>query len=442
MNIVLGVSSSIASGKVPDIVRLLKKNGHHVTVMMTKKASYMISPGILEELTGNRVYVALFEDAVSYEDIKKTAHIDHIDVAKKADLVAIVPATAHTIAKMAHGIADDFITTTVLATPAPVLVAPAMNTNMWLHPATQENIRTLRRYGYEIISPASGKLACGTTGLGRLPEPPEIVAAIEEIRARKTSLKGKTVLITAGGTEEPIDQVRTITNRSSGKMGTAIAEMCYRFGAQVIFLHARSCPTLPLPILQHKFSTAHDLLSLMKIHVKDADMVFHAAAVSDFTTTPLEGKIDSSQSLKLLLQPAHKLINDIKKFNPHVILIGFKAIALSPQTKRPQGAKTADPDSPCHSELVSETFCEISNSEREVDELVRSKSQKLFSDAHADFVVVNDVGRSDIGFGSDENEVWVIDSKGKITHIPKVSKVKVAEELLLRLINTGVLAIA
>ncbi len=413
MHIVIGVTSSIAIVKIPALIKLLLKSGHTLDVMMTNKASYLLSPGKIEELIGKSVYVNLFEDSKSYEYVQGPHKIDHIDLATRADLFVIAPATANTIAKMAHGIADDFITTSLLATQAPTLVCPAMNTNMWTHPATRENIDLLERFGYEIMTPSSGELACGTTGVGRLPEPQEIADHIEMMLSRKSLLKGKTVLVTGGGTEEPIDAVRTLSNRSSGKMGKAIAEACFRYGAQVIFLHSRQGATSHLPITRHSFSTAESLKSLIHKHIAGVDIMFHSAAVSDFMTTPNKGKLDSGQPLTLELKPAPKIINDVKKKNPRLILVGFKAISLSSQTKRTQRAEIWDP-----------------KHENGVLEQVRNDSQKLFSDALADFVVVNDVGRDDIGFGSDENEVYVVTKDGAVSKISKTTKVRIAKDLI------------
>ncbi len=393
-HIVIGISSGIAAYKTVDLIKLLKKDGHSIYVMMTKKAMYIVSPGKIEEITGYPVFMNLFEDRFSYEEILKRKKVDHIEVAKKADIFVIAPATANTLAKVAHGIADDFISTSILATTAPVLICPSMNDNMWHHPATQNNLKILGSYGYEIMDPESGALACGTDGIGRLPQIKDIKKQIESILSRKKLLAGKRVVVTGGGTIESIDDVRVITNRSSGKMGKALAEMAYRYGADVTYFHAHTAETSHLPFQQRSFTTSGDLKKLLDTELQKTDIVFHSAAVSDFTVEKHEGKLPSETNHDLHLKSTEKIINNIKKINPKIILIGFKAIHGSKQ-----------------------------------DQII-SASQKLIDNASVDYVVVNDISQTDIGFDTEDNEVYILSIDKKVKKVEKASKHKIAEEII------------
>ncbi len=398
-NIVIGISSGIAAYKIVDLIELLLKKKHIVDVMMTQKASYMVSPGKVEEMTGRPVYINLFEDNFSYEQVLKRRKVDHIELAKQADAFIIAPATANIIAKMASGIADDFLTTSLLATHAPVLICPSMNDVMWFHPATQHNLRTLESFGYEVFSPATGSLACGTEGIGRLQEPKDIAHEIDLILNRTQKLRGKKVLVTGGGTIEPIDDVRVITNRGSGKMGKALAEICYRYGADVTFIHSEQSVKSHLPIKSVSFHSTEDLAEILEKEVRDADMLFHTAAVSDFSADKYSGKIESSKEIHVELKPTPKIINKIKTWNPKIKLVGFKAITSGHEDE------------------------------------IKKQAGKLFENANADFVIVNDVSRHDIGFESNENEVYVVTQDSKITKLEKASKIHIAEELLKKLIK-------
>lgn len=397
-NIVIGISSGIAAYKIVDLIEILLKKNHTVDVMMTQKASYMISPGKVEEMTGRQVYINLFEDNFSYEQVLKRRKVDHIELAKHADVFVIAPATANVIAKMASGIADDFLTTSLLATHSPVLVCPSMNDVMWFHPATQHNLKTLESFGYEIFSPATGSLACGTEGIGRLQEPTDIAREIELVLGRTQKLKGKKVLVTGGGTMEPLDDVRVITNRGSGKMGKALAEICYRYGADVTFIHSEQSVRSHLPINSIIFHSTNDLAEIIKKEVKNADILFHTAAVSDFAADKYAGKIESSKELNVELKPTPKIINKVKEWNPKIMLVGFKAITSSNEDE------------------------------------IRKQSDKLFENSKADVVIVNDVSRHDIGFESNENEVYIVTPERSIQKIAKASKIHIAEELLKKLI--------
>ncbi len=394
MKITIGISSGIAAYKILDLIKILKDKGYDITVIMTTSATKMISVSDVEKETGNKVYSNLFDKNFSYKQILKDRKVDHIDIAKNTDLFIIAPATANTVAKLANGIADDFLTTTILATLSPVLVCPSMNTNMWFHPATQKNIKTLMSYGYFVMDPESGDLACGTVGLGRLPKIENIAAEAEKILTMKQSLKGKKIIVTAGGSIEEIDSARVLTNRSTGKMGVAIAEECFRRGADVLLVRSESSIMTHLPVKQMTFQTAHDLEAILQKEIPHYDIVIHAAAVSDFTINKIEDKLDSEKPMSLTLQPTKKIINEIKKWNPKITLIGFKAVHGIDKTK------------------------------------LKIAIEKKFKQTNADYLIVNDISRDDVGFGTDDNEVYIVSKNENTKKINKSSKKEIAEKII------------
>lgn len=367
--IVLGVSGGIAAVKIPELVKLLKKQGFDVHCVLTKGAQNFV------KLKGVKVYAELFPKNFNPRRVLKQRVVDHIALADKADLVLIAPATANLLAKLAYGLADDFLTTTVLATKAPVIICPAMNPNMWQHPAVKANLDKVKSLGYEIIDPVSGRLACGYEGLGRLEELGKIVVSVVERLKKSDSLKGKRILVTAGPTREPIDEVRFITNGSSGKMGAAIAEAALKRGAKVRLLMG-----------QKDFVTAKDLLGLVKKYSPDFDIIFHTAAVGDYSPErSRKGKLSSRKPFTLRLETQVKILEQIKKYNPKITVIGFKAEYGLPR--------------------------------------------KLAVQPGADATVYNDVSRQDIGFASDDNEVVVVTPK-KQQLIKKAQKAVVAGKIL------------
>ncbi len=394
MKITIGISSGIAAFKILDLIPLLQKKGHNVQVILTHSAIEMISVKEVEKLTGNKVFTTLFEKDFDYKEVLKERKVEHIDVATDTDLFVIAPATANIIAKLANGITDDFLTTTILATDKPILVVPSMNTNMWNHPATQKNLKTLHTFGYSVMAPNSGWLACGVQGVGRLPEVPEIASEIELMTTFASRFKGKKVLVTAGGTIEPIDSARVLTNKSTGKMGIALAEAYYKQGADVLLVRAETASSTNLPIEQVTFKTAADLYEILKRRSLEFDIFVHAAAVSDYTVNEQTGKIDSSEKISLELHPSPKIINEVKKWNPHIQLIGFKAIYGIDE-----------------------------------ESMYKSVEQK-FIDSEADFIVINDISRKDVGFGTDENEVYVVSKDKTVTKIDKNSKKEIAKEII------------
>ncbi|MBI2442681.1 MAG: bifunctional phosphopantothenoylcysteine decarboxylase/phosphopantothenate--cysteine ligase CoaBC [Candidatus Levybacteria bacterium] len=393
--VVLGVSSGIAAYKTLDLVRMLRKEGADVFVVMTEAATKMVDPKEFEKVSGNKVYTELFEKGFDYRDVLKVRKVGHIDLADRADVICIAPATANVIAKLAHGIADDFLTTMVLAANSPVILSPSMNVHMWSNPVTQENIVKLKKLGFIIISPERGPLACGYEGQGRLPHLEKIKEEILGQVSYSKSLAGKTVVVTAGATIERIDDVRYITNNASGKMGAAIAEECHLRGARVILLCAKNAVEPRYIMEQEVFETFEDLEKLVKKHIKNTDIFFHTAAVGDFTAEKsLRGKTKSHKALHLALKPQKKLSDQIKILNPKIKLIIFKA--------------------------------EWGLSEKQLHE----RAKKKLKESGADVVIANDVSRSDRGFEADTNEIEIVGKDKKIKKISFASKRKIAVELV------------
>ncbi|MBI2074704.1 MAG: bifunctional phosphopantothenoylcysteine decarboxylase/phosphopantothenate--cysteine ligase CoaBC [Candidatus Levybacteria bacterium] len=392
--IVLGVSSSIAAYKLIELVKFLRQKGLEVFVVMTKNASKMISVKDFEKASGNKVYIDLFEKKFNYKNILNVRHIEHIDLADKANVIVISPATANIIAKIAYGLADDFLTTMLLATNAPVIICPAMNIKMWQNPLVQENISKLKKLGYIIVEPEEGMLACGYEGKGRLANIKTINNQILEQLQYNKSLQGKKILVTAGATIEKIDDVRFITNKSSGKMGAAIAQECFLRGADVFLLRAKKAVKPCYLIPEKTFETFDELFSLIKMSIGSYDVVFHTAAVSDFyPESKHKGKMESKSEQSLLLKPREKIINQIKKLNPKIKLIAFKA---------QWGISKKD--------------------------LVQIADKKI-KESSCDAVIINDVSKKDRGFGVDKNEVFIVLAKGLIKKISLSFKKDVASDI-------------
>ena len=394
-NILIGVTSGIAAYKILDLIKLLKNEGHKVSVIMTTGATKMFSLKDFEEASENKVHINLFEKFFNYKEVLEKRKVEHIKLADIADIMIIAPATANVIGKLAAGIADDFLTTTALAVTCPIIICPSMNVNMWNNQIVQENLRKLKSIGYQVIEPTSGMLACGYEGVGRL-EKAEIIKdeIIKQIQ-RSDSLKGKKIIITAGGTSEKIDEVRSITNRSSGKMGVALAEECYLRGADVLLLRAKSSVHPRYLIKEKLFETVKDLFHLIKSNIKNTNIFFQVAAVSDYKVDKsFKGKISSEKSLELKLVPQIKIIDQIKKLSPKTILIAFKA--------------------------------EYGLSE---EKLIEEAVKKL-KESKADFVIANDISRADRGFESDDNEVFIISKNGKVKKISLTSKREVAKKII------------
>lgn len=395
MTVVLGITSGIAAIKVQNLIPILKKEGVDVYVILTDHAKWMVDVKEIERVSGNKVYSSLFEEKFNPQKILKNHTVDHIDLADRADLLVVVPATANIIGKIAAGIADDFLTTAILATSAPVLLCPSMNSNMWANEIVQENLEKLRKRNFQIIPPVKGPLACGYEGEGKLPNVEDICTEILSLLKSAKYLKGKRILITAGGTYEPIDAVRGITNQASGKMGRAIAEEAYQEGATVLLVHSKTSVKSLYPIPEKIFQTSEELKNVIKKYILEYDYIFHTAAVSDYhLAQPLKGKVDSGKDLTLKLIPAEKIISQIKKWNSNIKLIEFKAVYRLNK-----------------------------------NEMIEKAKEKL-KEAHADFIAVNDVGRNGIGFGVDENEILLISKSGSATKLKKGTKKEIARKLL------------
>lgn len=320
--IVLGISGGIAAFKAAEIASMLRKRGAEVKCIMTAHATEFITPLTMREISGNPVAVSMFGDIPEF-------NVEHIALAQWADVFVIAPATANVIGKIAGGIADDMLTTTVMATTAPVVIAPAMNSNMYTNPIVQKNIAALREYGYEIIEPATGHLACGVTGVGRLPEPEDIVDYIEFAACRTNLLKGKKVIVTAGGTREPIDPVRFIGNHSSGRMGFAIAKAAAFAGADVTLV-AGSNDHLKTPAgvaRRVDVGSTNDMKAAVDSYYDDCDLVIKSAAVADYRSAhPAANKIKKSdETLTLTMAKNPDILYGLGQRKAHQVLIGFAA---------------------------------------------------------------------------------------------------------------------
>ena len=388
--IILGVTGGIAAYKAVELLRELTKKGAKVHVVMTRNAQEFITPLTFQTLSGNPVQKDLFS---LLEDSK----IGHVALADMTHLVAIVPATANIIGKVANGIADDFLSTMIMATRCPVLFAPSMNVNMWGSVAVQQNVAILKKAGYQFIGPEEGDLACEVIGQGRLTAVADILERIEELLTEK-DMGGKRVLITAGPTHEPIDPVRFITNRSSGRMGFALAKMARRRGADVTLI---SGPThLPVPRGNIRFisvGTASEMREAVLEHYKECSVIIKAAAVSDY-----HPKFVSDQKLKKLnahafleLERNPDIIGEIGSLKGDRVLVGFAA----------------------------ETRALMAN------------ARKKLKEKHLDLIVANDVSRSDAGFATETNKVVIIDSQGKVDPLPLMSKEEVANIILERVLE-------
>lgn len=390
MKVILGVSGGIAAYKAAELVRLLQDRGVRVQVVMTRAAQEFVRPLTFAALSGEKVITGMFADSNAEPNVESA--VEHIAVAQSADAVVVVPATANVIAKFANGIADDFLTTLYLATTAPVIVAPAMNVNMWEHPATRQNLDRLRNRGVRIVEPGSGYLACGMIGAGRLADLNQIVDATMQVLGPQ-DLVGETVLITAGPTREPIDPVRYISNRSSGKMGHALAEAAMRRGAKVIFVSGPTALSAPAGAEVLAVETAAEMREAVLHHLQDATVIIKAAAVADYTVkNPAPEKIKrGSGPVVLELEPTTDIVAEIAKGKAAAeqIVVGFAA---------------------------------------ETTDVIENARRKLVGKAlHA--IVVNDVSRPGIGFDSDRNAVTIITPDQEI-EVPENNKWEIAHRIL------------
>ena len=319
-NILLGISGGIAAYKAAELVRLLRKQGANVRVCMTESAQQFITPLTMQALSGNSVHTELL-------DPQAEMGMGHIELARWADFIVIAPATANVIARLTYGMADDLLTTVCLASPAPVMVAPAMNQQMWKHAATAHNIRTLMDRGVTVAGPAEGEQACGDTGPGRMLEPAAILAALEECCATSNLLAGKRVLITAGPTREPIDPVRFLTNRSSGKMGYAVARAAAQMGAEVMLVSGHVALDCPPGVQRVITESATDMLKATYERAKTADLFIATAAVADYTPVNVANhKIKkNADKLHLEMKKTTDILATIKQEYPNLFTVGFAA---------------------------------------------------------------------------------------------------------------------
>jgi phosphopantothenoylcysteine decarboxylase/phosphopantothenate--cysteine ligase len=390
--VTLGVTGGIAAYKAAELVRALQQHSLDVHVVMTRAAEEFVRPLTFAALTGHKVITSMWQT-----DAYEGGSIEHISEAESTNLLLVAPATAHTLAKFAHGMADDFLSTLYLATTAPVIVAPAMNVNMWNNAATQANLATLCQRGVEIIAPGSGYLACGMTGSGRLAEIDEIVHAVlaRIQRLDKNDLAGETILITAGGSREPIDPVRFIGNRSSGRMGYALAEAAIARGAKVILISAPTALAAPAGCERIDVTTASQMHAAVLAHLPQATMVIKAAAVSDFRPAAIAArKLKRNGPLTLTLEPTEDIAQSVAAHrNPGTLLIAFAA------------------------ETASDT-----------QELIRNAREKLERKG-ADAIVANDVSQPGLGFDSERNAATFITATGEVA-FPAQSKSGLAHRIL------------
>jgi len=389
MRITLGVTGGVAAYKAAELVRRLQQDGFIVQVVMTRSAREFVTPLTFAALSGQKVITDLFSDA---GEANLESAIEHIAVAQRTDLLLVAPATADILAKFARGIADDFLSTLYLASAAPVVLAPAMNVNMWNHPATQDNIATLRARGVKIVDPDEGYLACGMTGAGRLAGQEAIVAAVHEALKSQRDLAGDTVLITAGPTCEDLDPVRYITNRSSGKMGYAVAEAAANRGAKVFLVTGPTALETPAGVERIDVRSAEDMHRAVIDHFASSSIAVLAAAVADYRPAQQSAtKIKKSgNALSISLEPTTDILADVARNKAATIVVGFAA---------------------------------------ETDHVAENARKKLTA-KNADLIVANDVTAEGAGFELDTNIVTLFSRDGRDLPLPKLTKKEVAQRIL------------
>jgi len=397
MKVALGVTGGIAAYKAAEIVRLLQEKvpGIRVQVVMTRAAQEFVRPLTFAALSGEKVITDLFSPEGHEPNIDSA--IEHIAVAQSIDALLVAPATADVLAHFAQGIASDFLTTLYLATTAPVVVAPAMNLNMWNHPATQTNLDILRQRGVKIVEPGAGYLACGMTGAGRLADNDAIVAAVMAALGASQDLSGETVLVTAGPTREKIDPVRYLTNRSSGRMGYALAEAALRRGARVLLVSGPTSLTAPGAVEITAVESAEEMRDAVLQLLPQATIVIKTAAVSDYRPKSAAGqKIKRKGPMTLELEATPDILKELSLKKTAQIIVGFAA---------------------------------------ETENVLENARQKLVS-KNLDAIVVNDVSREGVGFDSDRNAVTII-THDQVVEVPETSKWEVAQRVLDQIMRLG-----
>ena len=390
MKVALGVTGGIAAYKAAEIVRLLQDRGIRVQVVMTRAAQEFVRPLTFAALSGEKVITGMFSSPTGEQAANIDSAIEHIAVAQSIDALLVAPATADVLAHLAQGIASDFLTTLYLATTAPVVVAPAMNVNMWNHAATRANLEILRRRGVKIVEPGSGYLACGMTGEGRLAENESIVAAVLEVLGAAQDLNGETVLVTAGPTREKIDPARYLTNRSSGRMGYAVAEAALRRGARVLLVSGPTSLTPHAAAEITRVESAEQMRDAVLRLLPHSTIVIKTAAVSDYRAKSISTqKIKRKGPLTLELEPTTDILKEISLRKQSQIVVGFAA---------------------------------------ETENVLENARQKLGA-KQLDAIVVNDVSREGIGFDSDRNQVTII-TCDEVVDVPEMTKWEVAQRVL------------
>lgn len=385
--IVLGVTGGIAVYKAVDLVSRLRKQGCQVRVVMTEHAQQFVTPLTFKEISGNQVAVSMWSGNQEF-------NVEHIALANWADAFVVAPATANILAKMAYGLADDLLSTTLLAAQAPIIVCPAMNTGMYENPATQENIAKLEARGVTVMPPAVGKLACGTSGAGRLPEPQQIVEFISGFFARREGdLRGLKVLVTAAGTREPIDPVRFVGNRSSGKMGYAVAQMAAERGAEVLLVSGPSALAIPANVRAVKVETTNEMLEACLAAYGDMDIVIKAAAVADYRPHDVADqkiKKKTDDALTVVMDKNPDILKTLGGLKTHQVLVGFAA---------------------------------------ETQNLLANAMEKVVK-KNLDMIVANDVTAAGAGFNADTNIVKFLFADGEVRSLEQMPKVDVANCIL------------
>ena len=388
-HIIVAVSAGIAAYKAIEVVSRLRKKGAEVKVVMTQNATYIASPLTFGEISGHSVALDMFEQVHQWD-------VEHIALATWADAYVVVPATANVIGKIYAGIADDMLTTTIMATTAPKYLCPAMNTEMYNNPITQRNLEGLRSLGYHIMDPAEGWLACGITGVGRLPEPEAIVDWLESKMCSTNELEGTTILVTAGGTQESIDPVRYIGNRSSGKMGYAIAEQAVRMGAKVILVSAPTSLPIPSGVDFISVDSAVSMQEAVEARYNDVNVVIMAAAVSDFRVLhKAEQKIKKMESMTIELVKNPDILQGLGSKKSHQILVGFAA---------------------------------------ETEHVIKYGQDKV-AKKNLDMLVANDVSKSNAGFNVDTNEGYFLYPDKEPKEMPNMKKSELARHILREVID-------
>jgi phosphopantothenoylcysteine decarboxylase/phosphopantothenate--cysteine ligase len=386
--VLLGVTGGIAAYKAGHLTRLLVVAGAEVQVVMTPTATRFVGPDTFAALSRRPVYTDVFQEPGA---------VLHVRLAHDAEIAVVAPTTANVLAKLAHGVADDLLTSTLLESSCPLVVAPAMHQGMWTSEATQENVTTLERRGVRFVGPTTGALAAGDDGTGRMEEPETIQAAVEDLLARSADLAGRTIVVTSGGTHEPIDAVRFIGNRSSGKMGTAIAAEAARRGAEVVLISGPASVPPPAGVRTLEVSTAAEMLAVSREAIRDADALVMAAAVADFRPVRVpEGKLKRRDGVPAVqLEPTPDVLAELSDALAERVVVGFAA---------------------------------------ETTDLERAGREKLETKG-LDLIVVNEVGRPGTGFGSDTNEALILSADGDDAPLSTWTKRSLAREICDRLVK-------